>query len=39
MGVPFEFVCQITCSRPVAEAGDVESCTTSSRHDEACVLL
>ena len=39
MGVPFEFVGQITGSRPMAEASDVESCTTSSRHDEGRVLL
>ena len=35
MGVPFELVGQITGSRAMAEASDVESCTTSSRHDEA----
>ena len=33
MGVPFEFVGQIASSRSVAEASDIESCTTSSRHD------
>ena len=37
VGVPFEFVGQIAGSRPMTEASDVESCTTSSRHDEACV--
>ncbi len=39
MGVPFEFVGQITGSRPMAEASDVESCATSSRHDENSSLL
>lgn len=39
MGVPFEFVGEITSSCPMAEASDVESCTTSSRHDEGDVLL
>ena len=39
MGVPFEFVGQITGSRPMAEASDVESCATSSRHDEDDLLL
>lgn len=38
VGVPFEFVGQITGSRTMAEASNVESCTTSSRHDERKLL-
>ena len=34
VGVPFEFVGQVTGSSPMAKASDIKSCTTSTRHDD-----